>query len=279
MSDSQSQHPVLSFTMKLGEQLNIKRLTKVCSIIYCHGGCDGAEWNYKIDFPDMENVAKFSANYQSLIKRKSEEPDWYQLSRSNKLTWEFVMENIDEEWNWYALSINPIITFDIIINHINLPWEHGFVSMNPNITIRDVEAYFGFPWDWNELSYNSGIKIDDIMSYSQWPWCWKTVSLRKDINIDVVKKYRNAPWSWKGLTLNPNIMLQDIVSNNDMPWEGVEIKCEPMPVALALKKLEDAIEKWSAYENRGQGPKRADPAPEIQSSSSSGKDEVKYKME
>jgi hypothetical protein len=223
---SKSDYPVLSFTMKLDEELSLK-WTRVCSIISTHGWRKniGEPWSYKITFASMGDVAKFVTNYESLITREADKPNWYELSGSDKITWEFVLENIHERWNWHALSMNPIITIDIVLKHPEFPWYWKVISQNPNITINNVIKYSSVPWVWNELGYNPGIKLEDIMSYPNFPWNWATVSVRKDVNIEVVKKYRNAPWNWKWLTFNRNITSEDII-NNDMPWrkcDGTEV--------------------------------------------------------
>lgn len=146
--------------------------------------------------------------------------DYIQLSQSDKISLDFVIQNIDKPWWWQYLSCNPVIPIQDILDHPELPWSWTTMAEHPGVTWEIVKKYKDKYWSWYYLTLHKNINLDIIDNNIEFPWLWRNMSKRSDLTLDFIEKHIHQDWDWKDLSLHPVITKDFYMSHLHLDWDA-----------------------------------------------------------
>jgi hypothetical protein len=209
-----------------------------------------------IENPNLPwNWASFSRAL--LVSHFPDKPfDWKRMSRSDELTEQIFLSNIDKDWDWDIISDHSIMSYSLLGKY-DKPWNFHNIKCHP-VDVEYVEDHINENWDWRYLSKH--MPMEFILQYSNKPWsmayvalyvdkphliqwsdCFGELSRNPNITLEFISHYisenwdwqylsdspkitiqfvLNNPthWNWRHLSRNTNISLQDIIATPHLPW-------------------------------------------------------------
>ena len=151
-------------------------------------------WNYS--YITMNENIEFKQIHKNI------KINWFNVARYNKnIKWDDVKDFINNVHDlWWDLSISDFMTWDIIINNLdkNLNWYH--ISNKDYITIDIIKKYPNLPWSWYQLTKHKNITFEMILENPNLRWDWTSLGSNPNISFDIIKKYPDVEWSLTHIT-------------------------------------------------------------------------------
>jgi hypothetical protein len=116
--------------------------------------------------------------------------------------WELIRSNPTARWNWFSISQSKYIDFEYVLEYPDRPYVWNLLSLNSHLTFGIILRRPGLPWNWRSLSMHRNITFEMIMSRPDLPWDWAYVSENPSITLDIVVARPDFPWAWDGLSRN-----------------------------------------------------------------------------
>jgi hypothetical protein len=189
-----------------------------------------------------------------LQKYPTQHWDWFELSRSHTITFDFIYHNPHFAWFEPTIYQNINITPEIVRKYPKYHWNWMLLNEHPNFMMSDLHSFHQF--NYYRYSYNPNLTIDDITYSFQHSdnndnnWNWYAVFQNKNISlndihliedhinfhglsrnpnitIDFVKKFDVHLWNWADISQNSNITASDINQNLDLPWVWTYVSKNP----------------------------------------------------
>ena len=174
----------------------------------------------------------------NLIKKYSYKWNYWELSKNQNITEEFILKYPYQDWDIeYLIKNNKITDFNalskfkninvhIIKNYSNKPWDLKWLIENCDINIKNyiLNNLNKNNLKYNKLIENSNITKEIILKYPYKKWNianliinnkitdFNTLSKFKYLNKYIIHKNLDKPWDWEWIIENTNINLEECVS-------------------------------------------------------------------
>ena len=149
--------------------------------------------------------------------------DWHQInpsidnkSKSPNVTIDDILAS-PNDWDFLQVSKSELITMQDVMQHLDLPWCYMTMSSNPNVTESFVKDHLDKHWNYIHLSGQHNISLDFIkqhaLRYDNW-----LVSSNANLTIDAITRHIHAGHKFDpdGLSLNPNLTWEVIDEINKL---------------------------------------------------------------
>lgn len=140
----------------------------------------------------------------------------YNLSMSQTITINDVLDFQHLSWDWEVLSRNPVIATPENINtYSQLPWVWGRwgISASPSLTEEFIEENFErlnksvYPYDGGSLLQNPSITTSIVDNHPEVEWDYTNNGLSNNSNVKLDYFLRNIRQNWDLYSLIQNISL------------------------------------------------------------------------
>ena len=172
---------------------------------------------------------------------------WNSLTYNKSISIKDIEDNIDFSWDWYQVSRRDDLTIDFLIKY-----KDKFRNIIPDQIVSrfDIEGFdFGYNiydiFNIATMPFNLVEKYKSKILYRKYSlprnpfltpkfidenidkFSLRALSSSPCINIGLVKKFKDLKWDWFRLSKNPAIDVKDIEDNIELPWEWGGISCNP----------------------------------------------------
>lgn len=230
---------------------------------------------------DLVSIENIDFNYELLTGRQfpwiiylvlSNPIKWQwrygELSASENVLWEYVLEFPEIPWDFGGLSRNVNVRWEHVESRMDkmdstedyeydedgpedpMPnvWSMDDLSSNPNITWDIVMANQHLEWDPESLCCNPNVTWDIVTAQQHFELRYRWLSSNPNITWDRVLANPNIPGGWKynRLSENPNITWDIVMANPDVPggWDYNYLCQNP---SITLEQLKSVPSKWRYY--------------------------------
>lgn len=140
-----------------------------------------------------------------------ESEEWWGLSYNYKLSWDFIMKNIEQDWSWDVLSSREDLTFEVIKNNVEAPWDWKELCAQKCVTHELIQKTLSnklFKWDLEELTKNPNfsLKLIDEMYFDY--WSYESITYNPNLTWKFVFNDETSivgdldRWDWHGISRN-----------------------------------------------------------------------------
>jgi hypothetical protein len=249
-------------TMNDNQLYFFTRFASVSDLIYaCNNG-------YQIPISLLirnENITEsFIKDYilKNLKNLNDFRDDIYYLSSSNKLSINFIIENLNHDYiNWYSLTVKTELDFiikhktynwhliELYIRYKNIPLDFIEYKTKENTFDSNFykENYF------KSLSYQTTLTEEFILRYINYPWIWYCLNNIINFSLEFIMNHIDKI-EFNTLYRNPNITLDFIKQNinkiSDLtPWISHKCITREFLLECVSKNLIELYDILQVYPN------------------------------
>lgn len=254
------------YQLSTNSNINLKLIKKYPQIYWDKRGCCN---NPNITFSEIIGHPELLLNIT-------------ELSRTHKLTLEFILDHVNDPLDWGSICTQPCLNYKIIKKHgfdkkikildfynmfckrnINLSFNdvllnpneewNAHIGSHPNISLEIIETNLEFFHGFH-VANNPNIDWENYQTLcNQQNWHLDWYSKNPNITIDIVVSNLHITWNWLFLSENKSLSFEDITAYPQLLWWWSSV-CDKLDINWDFIESHLHTYNWN-WHNLGKHPK------------------------